>query len=177
VRVSFAAGGPGDRLTLAIGGRDSEQLSVAARDLAAAIRTVPNIGSVSTTAALLRPEIVIRPDPARAADLGVSTVDIADAARIATSGDIRQRLAKLNLAERQVPIRVQLAGASLTDPAVLGQLRVPGKAGPVPLSAVAEITEGSGPARIDRLNRERTVTVSAELNGLPLGDVMTRVNQ
>lgn len=176
VRVGFAAGGPGDRLTLAIGGRDSEQLSAAARDIAAAIRTVPNIGSVSTTAALLRPEIVIRPDPARAADLGVSTVDIADAARIATSGDIRQRLAKLNLAERQIPIRVQLAGSSLTDPAVLRQLRVPGKAGPVSLSAVAEITEGSGPARIDRLNRERTVTVSAELNGLPLGDVMAKVN-
>jgi multidrug efflux pump subunit AcrB len=177
VRSSFAAGGPGDRLTLVIAGRDSEQLSIASRDLAAAIRTVPGIGSVSTSAALLRPEIVIRPDPARAADLGVSTVDIADAARIATSGDVRQRLAKLNLAERQVPIRVQLAGASLTDPAVLRQLRVPGKNGPVPLSAVAEITESSGPARIDRLNRERNVTVSAELNGLPLGDVMSRVNR
>lgn len=176
VRVGFAAGGPGDRLTLAIGGRDSEQLSAAARDIAAAIRTVPNIGSVTTTAALLRPEIVIRPDPARAADLGVSTVDIADAARVATSGDIRQRLAKLNLAERQIPIRVQLAGSSLTDPAVLRQLRVPGKSGPVPLAAVADISEGSGPARIDRLNRERTVTVSAELNGLPLGDVMAKVN-
>jgi multidrug efflux pump subunit AcrB len=177
VRVGFAAGGPGDRLTLVIAGRDSEQLSIASRDLAAAIRTVPGVGSVSTSAALLRPEIVIRPDPARAADLGVSTVDIADAARIATSGDVRQRLAKLNLAERQVPIRVQLAGASLTDPAVLRQLRVPGKNGPVPLSAVAEITESSGPARIDRLNRERNVTVSAELNGLPLGDVMSRVNR
>ena len=177
VRVGFAAGGPGDRLTLAIGGRDSDQLATAAREIAAAMRTVPGIGSVTTTAALLRPEIVIRPDPARAADLGVSTIDIADAARIATSGDIRQRLAKLNLAERQVPIRVQLAGTSLTDPAVLRQLRVPGKAGPVPLSAVAEISEGSGPARIDRLNRERTVTVSAELNGLPLGDVMGKVNR
>ncbi len=177
VRVGFAAGGPGDRLTLAIGGRDSEQLSAASQALAAALRNVPGIGTVTTTAALLRPEIVIRPDPARAADLGVSTVDIADAARIATSGDIRQRLAKLNLAERQVPIRVQLAGASLTDPSVLRQLRVPGKNGPVPLAAVADITEGSGPARIDRLNRERTVTVSAELNGLPLGDVMAKMNR
>jgi multidrug efflux pump subunit AcrB len=175
VRASFVAGGPGDRLTMAIGGKDSEQLSIAAQEIAAAIRTVPGVGSVSTTAALLRPEIVIRPDPARAADLGVSTIDIADAARIATSGDVTQRLAKLNLAERQVPIRVQLAGSSLTDPAVLSQLRVPGKGGPVPLSAVADITEGSGPARIDRLNRERTVTVSAELNGLPLGDVMAKV--
>ncbi|MGA1376717.1 MAG: efflux RND transporter permease subunit, partial [Steroidobacteraceae bacterium] len=95
VRASFVAGGPGDRLSMAIGGKDSEQLSIAAQEIAAAIRTVPGVGSVTTTAALLRPEIVIRPDPARAADLGVSTVDIADAARIATSGDVTQRLAKL----------------------------------------------------------------------------------
>ena len=175
VRVQFSAGGPGDRLTLGVTGKDSEQLSRSARELAAAIRAIPGLGSVSTSAALLRPEVIIRPDPARAADLGVSTVDIADAARIATSGDVRQRLAKLNLAERQVPIRVQLAGASLTDPALLRQLRVPGARGPVALSAVADITEGSGPARIDRIDRERNVTVTAELNGQPLGDVMSKV--
>jgi multidrug efflux pump subunit AcrB len=177
LRIGFAAGGPGDRLTLRIAGRDSEQLSLAARELAAAIRTVPGIGSVTTSAALLRPEIVIRPDPARAADLGVATTDIADAARIATSGDIRQRLAKLNLAERQIPIRVQLETTALDDIEVLRQLRVPGKNGPVPLASVAEISEGSGPARIDRQDRERNVTVSAELNGLPLGDVLATVRK
>lgn len=175
VRVGFAAGGPGDRLSLVLAGRDLDALGKSSRELAAAIRDIPGLGTVTTTAALLRPEIIIRPDPARAADLGVSTVAIADAARIATSGDIRQRLAKLNLADRQIPIRVQLAGTSLTDPSVLRQLRVPGSRGPVPLAAVAEITEGSGPARIDRLNRERNVTVSAELNGRPLGDVMAQV--
>ena len=175
VRAQFSAGGPGDRLTLGLAGKDSEVLAKTSRELAAAIRAIPGLGSVSTSAALLRPEVVIRPDPARAANLGVSTVDIADAARIATSGDVRQRLAKLNLAERQIPIRVQLAGVSLTDPAVLRQLRVPGARGPVALSAVADITEGSGPARIDRIDRERNVTVSAELNGQPLGDVMSKV--
>ncbi len=174
-RVSFVSGGPGDRLAVVLAGRDSEQLAVASRELAAAIRTLPGLGTVTTSAALLRPEVIIRPDPARAADLGVSTVDIADAARIATSGDFRQRLAKLNLAERQVPIRVQLENRSLSDVAVLRQLRVPGADGPVPLSAVADIYEGSGPARIDRLDRERNVTVSAELNGRPLGEYMSKV--
>jgi multidrug efflux pump subunit AcrB len=177
VRVSFQAGGPGDRLELVVAGRDPEQLDAVSRELAAAVRTLPGLGSVTTSASLLRPEIVIRPDPARAADLGVSTVDIAEAARIATSGDFRQRLAKLNLAERQVPIRVQLADTSLTEGSVLSQLRVPGSQGPVPLSAVAEISEGSGPARIDRLDRERNVTVGAELNGRPLGEVIAEVNR
>lgn len=177
VRVSFQAGGPGDRLELVVSGRDSELLGTVSRELAASMRALPGLGSVTTSAALLRPEILIRPDPAKAADLGVSTVDIAEAARIATSGDFRQRLARLNLAERQVPIRVQLADASLNDAAVLSLLRVPGAQGPVPLSAVAQISEGSGPARIDRLDRERNVTVSAELNGRPLGDVMAAVRK
>lgn len=127
---------------MAFAGRDSETLAAASRELAASIRGVPGIGTVTTSAALLRPEIVIRPDPARAADLGVSTVDIADAARIATSGDVNQRLAKLNLAERQVPIRVKLADSALSDLEMLGQLRVPGRTGqfrspPLPRSARA----------------------------------------
>ena len=167
VRASFTTNGPGGRLELVLAGRDSEQLDLVSRELAAAVRALKGLGSVTTSASLLRPEIVILPDPARAADLGVSTVDIAEAARIATSGDFRQRLAKLNLAERQIPIRVQLADASLADGSVLRLLRVPGSQGPVPLSAVADIRESSGPARIDRLDRERNVTVGAELNGQP----------
>ena len=79
---------------------------------------------MSSSASLLRPEIIIEPDAARAADLGVSTVDIAEAARIATSGDIRQRLAKLNLAERQIPIRVQIAESALSGPSLLASLRL-----------------------------------------------------
>lgn len=177
VRLSFAVQGPGDRLDMVLAGRDPRQLSDAARRLSAEIRTIPGLGSVKSSASLLQPEIVIEPDPARAADLGVSTVDIAEAARIATSGDFSQRLAKLNLAERQIPIRVQLADASLNDAALLSQLRVSGKNGSVPLSAVATITPGSGPAAINRLNRERNVTVSAELNGQPLGGVMAKVQR
>ncbi len=177
VRVGFQSSGPGDKLELVVSGRDSELLNSTARALGSALRAIPGIGSVTTSASLLRPEIIIQPNPARAASLGVSTVDIADAARIATSGDFRQKLAKLNLAERQVPIRVQLDEASLDEPSVLGQLRVPSAGGPVPLSAVADIREGSGPARIDRRDRERNVTVTAELNGRPLGQIMSTLKK
>ena len=70
---------------------------------------------------------------------------------------------------------MQLAESALGDRSVLSMLRVNGKNGPVPLSAVATIREGSGPATIDRLDRERNVTVTAELNGLPLDSVMKQV--
>jgi multidrug efflux pump subunit AcrB len=176
VRLNFAAAGPGDRFELVLAGRDSVQLAAASQQIEAALRTLPGLGSVQSTASLLQPEIVIIPDAARAADLGVSTVDIAEAARIATSGDFRQKLAKLNLADRQIPIRVQVADASLKDAALLSLLRVPGHNGSVPLSAVATIEDGSGPAQIERFNRERNIRITTELNGQPLGRVMAQLD-
>ncbi|MBS7456028.1 efflux RND transporter permease subunit [Coralloluteibacterium stylophorae] len=177
VRVSYVSSEPGNLLQLVLAGDDPQRLQDASTALERDLRGIAGLGSVSSTASLLRPEIQIIPDPARAADLGVATADIAEAARIATAGDYEQRLAKLNLPDRQVPIRVGFAESALANPALIGQLRVPGRYGPVPLSAVAEIRAGSGPSQISRYQRQRNVTLTAELNGRPLGDVMEQVQQ
>jgi multidrug efflux pump subunit AcrB len=175
-RVSYISTEPGELMQLVLASDDPRRLLEAAQALERDLRSVPGLGSISSSASLLRPELVIVPDPARAADLGVATADIAEAARIATTGDYRQRLAKLNLAERQVPIRVGFARSALDDPALLSSLRVPGTNGaPVPLSAVARIEQGSGPSQIDRYQRQRNITFTAELNGRPLGEVMQEV--
>lgn len=172
VRTSFQGGEPGRALQLVLAGDDPVALANASREVEREIRQLPGLGTVSSSAALVRPEVIIRPDAARAADLGVSTADIAAAARVATRGDYQQFLAKLNLPERQVPIRVQLAEASLSNPALLGQLRVPtASGGSVPLSAVAQIGTASGPSQIDRFDRHRNVTITVDLNGRPLGEV------
>jgi multidrug efflux pump subunit AcrB len=177
VRVSFAARGPGDRLDIVLTGRDPVALSQAAQRIEAGMRSIPELSGVQSTASLLQPEIVIVPDPARAADLAVSTVDIAEAARIATTGDFRRNLPKLNLADRQIPIRVQVADAARTDASLLALMRVPARnGGSVPLSAVAEIRYGSGAAVIERYNRERNIKITGELNGNPLGPVQAKVN-
>ena len=175
VRVSYLSTEPGELMQLVLAGDDPQRLQEASIALDRDLRTLKGLGSVTSSASLLRPEIIITPDPARAADLGVATADIAEAARIATSGDFVQRLAKLNLPERQVPIRVGFAEETLALPALIGQLRVRGANGPVPLGAVATITEGSGPSQISRYQRQRNVTFTAELNGRPLGDVMKEV--
>src|SRR5690606_19254094 len=128
-------------------------------------------------ASLVRPEVIVRPNPARAADLGVSTADIAAAPRLATRSDYEQCLAKRNLPERQAPIRVQLDERALADPALLGQLRVPpATGGSVPLSSVAEITTASGPSQIDRFDRRRNVTITVDLNGMAMGEVEGQIN-
>ena len=176
VRVSFSGGEPGRALQLVLAGDDPVKLAEASRGLERAVRQLPGLGTVSSTAALVRPEVIVRPDPARAADLGVTTADIAATARVATRGDYEQFLAKLNLPERQVPIRVQLAENALSDPALLGQLRVPtADGGAVPLAAVAEITTASGPSQIDRFDRRRNVTITVDLNGRPLGEVDAQI--
>ena len=177
-KISYISSEPGELMQLVLASDDPQRLMEAAQALERDLRTIPGLGSVSSSASLLRPELVIVPDPARAADLGVATADIAEAARIATTGDYRQRLAKLNLAERQVPIRVGFARSALDDPALLSTLRVPGTNGaPVPLSAVAKIEQRSGPSQIDRYQRQRNITFTAELNGRALGEVMSEVQK
>ncbi|MDZ4811437.1 MAG: efflux RND transporter permease subunit [Pseudomonadota bacterium] len=178
IRQRFLSSEPGEQMQLVLTGDDPTRLYAAAQMFERDLRTLQGLGTISSTASLLRPEWVIVPDARRAADLGVSTIDIAEAARIATSGDYRQRLAKLNLADRQVPIRVRLNEAALTDESLLQMLRVPSaKGGTVPLSAVATIRRASGPSQVDRFGRQRNITFTAELNGQPLGDVMTQVEQ
>jgi len=177
VRVSYVSSEPGNLLQLVLSGDDPQRLQEATSALERDLRGLPGLGSVTSSASLLRPEIQIVPDAARAADLGVSTAAIAEAARIATAGDYEQRLAKLNLPDRQIPIRVSFSEATLANPALIGQLRVPGRYGPVPLAAVADIQLGSGPSQLSRYQRQRNVTLTAELNGRPLGEVMEQVQQ
>ncbi|MCX7034768.1 MAG: efflux RND transporter permease subunit [Arenimonas sp.] len=178
VRQRFLSSEPGEQLMLVLSGDDPVRLYQAAGEFERDLRSIQGLGTISSTASLLRPELVIVPDARRAADLGVSTLDIAEAARIATSGDFRQRLAKLNLPDRQVPIRVRLEQDALSDEALLSLLRVPSaKGGTVPLSAVADIRAGTGPSQVNRFGRQRNITFTAELNGRPLGDVMAEVEK
>ncbi len=175
VKISYVSSEPGEMMQLVLSGDDPRTLEATASAIEHDLRAIPGLGGVSSSASLLRPELQIVPDSARAADLGVATADIAEATRIATSGDYTQRLAKLNLPDRQIPIRVGFSRVALTDPALLGQLLVRGKNGPVPLAAVAELRDGSGPSVISRYQRQRNITLIAELNGRALGDVMSEV--
>ncbi len=176
-RISYISTEPGELAQLVLRGDDPVRLLETAQAIERDLHTIPGLGSISSSASLLRPEILIVPDPARAAELGVSTADIAEATRIATTGDFRQRLAKLNLPERQLPIRVGFARSALDDPALLSSLKVPGTRGPVPLSSVAHIVQSSGPSQIDRYQRQRNITFTAELNGRPMGDVMKELDR
>jgi multidrug efflux pump subunit AcrB len=171
VRVNVGFGGSSEKYVLVLAGEDGEALAAHAEQVEKDLRTIPGIGNVVSTSSLVRPELIVQPDAARAADLGVSTTAIADTLRIATLGDYDQSLPKLNLAQRQVPIVVRLPASARTDLDLLARLPVPGARGPVPLGNVASLRMDSGPAVIDRYDRQRNINFEIELNQQPLGDV------
>jgi multidrug efflux pump subunit AcrB len=173
-RVKVGFGGSAEKYILVLAGEDGRALVEHAAKVERELRTIPGIGNVTSTSSLVRPELVVRPDFARAADLGVTSAAIADTLRIATSGDYDQGLAKLNLAQRQVPVVVRLPEGARADLDLLAQLPVPGARGPVALSSVATLSIESGPAQIDRYDRLRNVNIEIELNGQPLGEVEQR---
>lgn len=169
----FNVGPPdsGVKMQLVLRSEDSIALQQAAQKVERELRTLKGIGNVSSSASLVRPEIIVRPDSARAADLGVTAASIGETVRVATAGDYDMNLPKLNLAERQVPILVKLPDDVRADLSAIERLTVPGKNGPVMLGNVASVTMESGPAQIDRLNRSRNVTLDVELGTRSLGDL------
>jgi multidrug efflux pump subunit AcrB len=169
----FTVGPPdsGVKMQLVLKSDDPVALLASAQKVERELRTLQGVGNVSSSASLVRPEIIVRPDSARAADLGVTAASIGETVRVATAGDYDTSLPKLNLSERQVPIRVKLPDAVRADLAALERLTVPGKNGPVMLGTVATLSMESGPAQIDRLNRSRNVTLDVELGRRQLGDL------
>ncbi len=171
VRTKVGLGASGEKYLIMLTGDDANALQQTATAFERDLRTIPGLGSVSSSASLVRQEIAVRPDFARAADLGVTSAAIGDTLRIATVGDYDAALPKLNLAQRQVPIMVKLADSARQDLDLLGRLTVPGSKGPVLLAEVAKLEPSGGPAIIDRYNRERNIQFQIELSGMGLGDV------
>jgi multidrug efflux pump subunit AcrB len=167
--VTVGFGGSSEKYILVLASENGQALAEHARTVERELRTIPGIGNVTTSASLVRPELVVRPDFEKAANLGVTSASIADTLRIATAGDYDQGLAKLNLSQRQVPIVVKLPPGARQDMALLERMTVPGKHGPVMIGNVASLSIDSGPAEIDRYDRQRNINFEIELNQQPLG--------
>ncbi|MFZ4809072.1 MAG: efflux RND transporter permease subunit [Hyphomicrobiaceae bacterium] len=162
---------------MVVSGRDDAAVNYSAARITGQMKELAILGQVVSTAELDRPELRIVPDTALAAKLGVSTDAIAEAIRIATIGDVGAALAKFDVGDRLVPIRVQLDVAARADGKTLEALRVATAAGgAVPLGSVAAFEMAQGPTAIDRYNRQRRITLGADLApGVPLGDAVEAV--
>ena len=178
-RISFqsrGAGGSDKDVSLILRSNNPEILVETASNLEQQVRGIPGLVEVTSSTSLVQPEVIIEPNPQRAADLGVSVQAIANTASIASLGNTEFNLAKFNLPDRQIPIRVQIDPEQRQDIETLKNLRIPARNGSlVPLEAVATIRLGSGPATIERFNRNRQVTVEGNLQGISLGDAIAEI--
>lgn len=177
MRIQVGLAGANSKYQLALSGDDPDTLMSTARTLERQLRTIPGLGSITSSTALIRPEVVIRPDFAKAADLGVTSAAIAETLRVATAGDFDQNLAKLNLSQRQIPIVIKLPVSARQDINLLSRLVVNGSRGPVMLGSIADINLESGPSQIERRNRLRNINFNIELNDQQLGEVAAKIDQ
>jgi multidrug efflux pump subunit AcrB len=177
VRINVGGDGSGEKLNIVLASDDGDLLERTASALEPQLRELHGIGNVTSSSALQRPEIQMRPDFARAAELGITSQEIADTLRMATYGEYSSQLGKINLSQRQVDVRVRMDSLLRDDLQSINQLRVTGRDGQVALSSLGDISMGSGPAQISRLDRLRNITLSIELNGRNLGEVMAEASQ
>ena len=178
-KVSFrsqGAGGGGKDVSIVLRSDNPTALTTAAKNLEAQMATIPGLVEIDSSLSLVKPELIIEPNAQRATDLGVSVRAIANTAFLALIGDIDSNLAKFNLSDRQIPIRVQIDPEQRANIQNIKNLLVPSDNGKLyPLKSVAQIRLSSGPAEIERFNRNRRVTVEANLQGISLGDALASI--
>lgn len=175
---SINLGGGRTELDLAIRGPElvalaeySEKLRVMAPDL--------GVIDADTTLKLNKPELQVRIDRARAADLGVETQDIATALRVMVGGDdevTRYRDATVN---DDYDVQLRLAEKDRNDPRTLGHLLVPRRGGElVRLDNLVDIVEAESPSRVDRTDRQRQANLRGGVaQGFAQADRMEALRQ
>lgn len=157
---------------------DPQLLEQTAQQIMAEIRSLPSAGAVTSDRSLPRQELTVTPDRLAMADKGVTTQDIATTLRVATVGDYEQRLSKLNLDTRQIPIVVRLPDVAKQNVSQLEGLYVPSALPPgqgVRVGEVASLNFGTGPAQISRLDRERAISITVQPANGELGDLVQAV--
>lgn len=171
-RFTLSSGSSGEKMELVLSSADVPALMATARRLELELQDLSELQNISSSAGNERLDVVVRPELERATERGVSTSSIADTLRVALSGDRSSALPKFNVEDRQIDIRVRMSASLRQDLQTLGALMVPARGGLVPLSSVAKISMEAGPSQIDRFDRERQVTVTADLAGAALGNAL-----
>ncbi|MEI6098319.1 MAG: efflux RND transporter permease subunit [Alphaproteobacteria bacterium] len=171
IRVQKLDDRGGHEFSYAILADNEQDLNGAVKMVLDALRSVPSLVDVVADGALPRPEVQITPRPEEAARLGITAAAIAATVRVATVGDYEGSLAKVSLDSRLIPVLVRLDNVSREDVTRIAGLKIQTNTGQmVPLSTVADIKLGEGPATVKRFNRQRTATIGANLPvGVALG--------
>jgi HAE1 family hydrophobic/amphiphilic exporter-1 len=164
VRPVATFGGGGNQnaeIQFTINGPDLDALERFGSAVAEAARQQPGLVDVDTSLNVGKPELSVHIDRMKAADLGVQTADAAEALRLLVGGD---QVTTYNERGEQYEVHIRAGQSDRADAASIGRLTVPSATvGSVPLENIARLTPGTSPAEIQRLNRQRQVTIYAGL--------------
>jgi hydrophobe/amphiphile efflux-1 (HAE1) family protein len=151
-----------------IRGPDITQLAEISKQVAGRMMKYPDLVDVNPSLNLNTPELQVKVDRQRAADIGVRMSDVSDAVRLFYSGE--DEITRFKEGSEQYPVTMQLLQEQRDNPDVLARMMVPStKLGQVRLENVATIVRGAGPATLWRYNREFQVSVFANVaSGYPL---------
>ncbi len=125
---------------------------------------------VEHTRGNLQPVVDVRPNRDEMARLGVSADELSNSLSLATLSELDALLTRIPLQGELVPIRLRLAGGQRLDLARIADLPIATASGVVPLSSLASLSNSSTPSRIDRLDRKRSLAITANLSGATIGE-------
>ncbi len=142
-----------------IGGPDLKKLEEYSEKFIEVLKKNKDAVDVDSTLISGKPEVQFEIDRKKAADLGVRVGDISQALNILVAG---QEATNFNEGTEQYEVRVRAKQDFRNDLQGLQRLIVPStKVGWVPLDTVVTAKEGTGPSAIDRIDRQRQVTILA----------------
>jgi HAE1 family hydrophobic/amphiphilic exporter-1 len=144
-----------------INGPDLKELDRISRQLVDRVKKIPGVVDMDTSMNVGKPELSVQVDRPKAADLGVQVGDAAEALRLLVGGD---QVTTYNEGSEQYEVHLRARTEDRTTESAVGSLTVPSsRLGSVTLNDVADFTPGAAPSDINRLARQRQVTVFCNL--------------
>jgi len=158
-------------------GPDLDKLAEYSQKIVAKLQQTPGVGDPDVSMVFGKPELRVEIDRQRASDLGVKVTDIATALNTLVAGQV---VSSFPSGGEQYDVRLRADNKYRTSVEGLSQLIVfsTNKQGWVPLDQVVRIKGGTAPSSISRLDRQRQVTISANvLKGSSQQQVITQVQK
>jgi hydrophobic/amphiphilic exporter-1 (mainly G- bacteria), HAE1 family len=159
---AFSGGGMTNAdISYLIGGRDTKMLEKYSKQVVEYLKSVPGVADVDTSLNEGKPEFPIEPLREKSYELGVSVYDAADTIYVLFAG---KKVTDYNEDGEQYEVRLRASPEFRNRIDLIEMVNVPStKYGRIPLGDVVRFNKGVGPSQIDRLNRTRQVTITANL--------------
>lgn len=152
-----------------ITGPDLNKLMEYADNVLAKMKEKEGFIDSDTTLQFGKPEVRVNIDRQRAADLGVTISDVSRAIQLLVSGSVD--ITKFKVLDELYQVRMKLSEKYKKSSADLMSIPIPAAKehrpmSPIRLDQIASIEETTGPSRIERYMRQRSIEVGSDLVGL-----------